>query len=193
MNSSSNDFILYFWVTLADCFSFSFPISEHLITHQPKDTIEDYLSQLFQLIAAKESAGEQAWCEKWFVRFEQPRFWFLNVQINSQSGLGFLSAACSVCDGARLEVLNFALFPEGPRGVAAVAPWMRTVVPLSYCVYRSLYRENNIFYHDALWWEWIYFSVNKQDFFPRSKPDFFLIWSLLASEGHQTDFMWFFL
>lgn len=64
--------------------------------------MDDYSSQLFQLIAAKESAGEQAWREKWFVRFEQRHVLFLNVQMNSQAGLGSLSAACSVCDGGRL-------------------------------------------------------------------------------------------
>lgn len=132
VNSSSNDSVCPLFLSQS-CrflfFSFPFPISEHPITHQAKGTIEDYSSQLFQLIAAKESAGEQAWCEKWFVRFEQPRFWFLNAQINSQAGLGFLSAACSVFDGARLEeVLNAAFFPEGPPGVAKAATWMQIFV-----------------------------------------------------------------
>lgn len=116
--------------------------------------MEDYLSELFQLIAAEESAGEQA-----FVRFEKPRFWFLNVQINSQAGLGVLSAACSVCDGTRFEeVLNAPLFPEGPLGVAAVATWVQTVVfihlsvvPLGSCGYCSLCCKNSMFNHDASW------------------------------------------
>lgn len=195
--------VLYFWVSLADFLSFLFPFSEHPITHEPKDTIEDYLSQLFQLIAAKESAGEQAWCEKWFVRFEQPRFWFLNVQINSLAGLGVLSAACSVCDGARLEeVPNVALFPEGPPGVAAVTMWMQTVFFFFLYTSEWCFKVTVVIVHYTIkitFWSWGFvvglnlFFCQQTRILPASLLVVFLISTVLANERHQKNIIWFLL